>query len=420
MRAPVRVHAWLVGAALLALAVDGVSSAQQVSRSGPATELVATPSGEVVGPIDLVTAINRFPLTESARAARELVPGWALPKKIVVNVDRPERTAWLQAAMPAGVTVVGVENNLENQKHWADADAIVLVGGACGLEHGESDADMFKGAPKLKWIHSSSGGTDQCAAATEIKTGKILLTNSQKVKNDGLSENAFGFIFALARNAEVALGNAKAGAFGSVRPTRPAKSLQGATMLIVGLGGAGTEIARLAHEFGMTVIATRASSREGPPFVEYVGLAPELPDLIGRADIVVIAAPLTPDTRGLFNSEMFSKMKRGAMLVNFSRAEIVVPDHLAAALRDGRVGSAGMDWASEHPLPPDSPLWKSPNLMLTGSRETPRSTRSGGRQTSNPVAQRDEELRWVLVRENMRRYAAGEKLYSVFDPKRGY
>ncbi|MGE0359811.1 MAG: NAD(P)-dependent oxidoreductase [Vicinamibacterales bacterium] len=405
---------------LLPLAGPAASMAQQGLNAGPSSELVMTPTGEVVGPIDLVTAINRFPLVEGPRPARDMVPGWTVPAKIVVNVDRPERTPWLQAAMPPGVTVVGVANNLENQKHWPDADAIVLVSGACGLEHGESDADMFKRAPKLKWIHSSSGGTDQCASATEIRTGKILLTNSQKVKNDGLSESAFGFIFALARNAEVAWGNAQGGAFGTVRPTRPAKSLHGATMIVVGLGGAGTEIARLAHEFGMTVIATRASSREGPPFVEYVGLAPELPNLIGRADIVVIAAPLTPDTRGLFNAEMFSKMKRGGMLVNFSRAEIVVPDDLAAALRDGRVGSAGLDWASEHPLPPSSPLWKSPNLMLTGSRETPRSTRSGGRQTSNPIAQRDEELRWVLVRENMRRYAAGEKLYSVFDPKRGY
>jgi phosphoglycerate dehydrogenase-like enzyme len=388
--------------------------------AAPGSELVSTPSGEVVGPIDLVTAINRFPLTESARTAKEMVPGWQLPKKMIVNVDRPERTAWLQAAMPGGVTVIGVANNNENQKYWADADAIVLVNGSCGLEHGESETDMFKSAPKIKWIHSASGGTDQCATATEIKSGKVLLTNSQKVKSDGLSENAFGFIFALARNAEVAWGNAQAGAFGSVRPTRPAKSLEGATMLIVGLGGAGTEVARLAHEFGMTVIATRNSSREGPKFVEYVGLANELPDLIGRADIVVIAAPLTPDTKGLFNSAMFSKMKRGAMLVNFTRAEIVVPEDLAAALRDGRVGSAGMDWASETPLPPDSPLWKAPNLMLTGSRETPRNDRTGGRPAANPTVQRDEELRWVLVRENMRRYAAGEKMYSVFDPKRGY
>jgi phosphoglycerate dehydrogenase-like enzyme len=419
MKRPDRWRVVVLAVVVLTGLVPSGSWAQPPTKSG-ASELVATPSGEVVGPIDLVTAINRFPLTESARSAKDLVPGWSVPAKIVVNVDRPERTAWLQAAMPKGVTVVGVTNNLENQKHWSDADAIVLVSGACGLEHGESGADMFKAAPKLKWIHSSSGGTDQCATATEIATGKILLTNSQKVKNDGLSENAFGFIFALARNAEVAWGNAQAGAFGSVKPTRPAKSLQGATMLVVGLGGAGTEIARLAHEFGMTVIATRASSREGPPFVEYVGLANELPKLIGRADIVVIAAPLTPDTRGLFNDAMFSTMKRGAMLVNFSRAEIVVADDLAKALRDGRVGSAGMDWASEHPLPPDSPLWKAPNLMLTGSRETPRSTRSSGRSFPNPSVQRDEELRWVLVRENMRRYAAGERMYSVFDPKRGY
>ena len=131
-------------AALLSLALADTSWAQQAAKASPASELVMTPSGEVVGPIDLVTAINRFPLNESARAAKEMVPGWTAPAKIVVNVDRPDRTAWLQAAMPAGVKVIGVANNLENQKHWADADAIVLVSGACGLEHGESDADMFK------------------------------------------------------------------------------------------------------------------------------------------------------------------------------------------------------------------------------------------------------------------------------------
>ena len=167
----------------------------------------------------------------------------------------------------------------------------------------------------------------------------------------------------------------------------------------------------------MTVLATRASSREGPQFVEYVGLANELPNLIGRADIVVIAAPLTPDTKGLFNSAMFSKMKRGAMLVNFTRAEIVVPEDLGRGPAGWARRQRGHGLGVESPLPPDSPLWKAPNLMLTGSRETPRNNRTAGGTPANPTVQRDDELRWVLVRENMRRYATGEKMYSVFDPQ---
>ena len=248
----------------------------------------------------------------------------------------------------------------------------------------------------------------------EIKSGKILLTNSQKVKNDGLSENAFGFIFALGAERRGGLGNAQAGAFGAVRPTRPAKSLQGAhDARSVGLGGAGTEIGRLAHEFGMTVIATRASSHEGPPFVEYVGLANELPDLIGRADIVVIAAPLRHragcQRRDVLEDE--AQSDAGQLLAG--------GDRRARRLGGGAAGRAGRQrrhgLGIRKPLPADSPLWKSPNLMLTGSRETPRSNRPTGRAPANPIVQRDEELRWVLVRENMRRFAAGEKMYSVFD-----
>jgi phosphoglycerate dehydrogenase-like enzyme len=268
-----------------------------------------------------------------------------------------------------------------------------------------------------------------------LASGKILLTNSQKVKSDTLSETAFGFIFALARNLDTAVDNQRAHDFGAVRATRPVKALEGATMLVVGLGGAGTEIARLAHEFGMEVIATRATSHDGPPFVKYVGLSNELPNLIGSADVVVIAAPLTAETRNLFNAAMFAKMRKGAMLVDFTRAKIINADDLAVALKSGQVGSAGLSWASDEPLPKDHPLWSAPNLILTpwqGSGSAPgaminpgiakggQERTGGGPATGNAAAQRENELRWVLMRENMRRFAAGEKMYSVVDLKRGY
>jgi phosphoglycerate dehydrogenase-like enzyme len=351
------------------------------------------------------------------------VPNWTFPNKMVVIVDTPARTAWLQAAMPPGVTVVGVPDNESGMRILSDANAFILANGDCGAARGHGSAEMWKNAPKLEWIHSAAGGTDQCMVATSLANGNILLTNSQKVKSDGLMETAFGFIFALSRNIDNALDNQRRGSFDSVPGTRPAKQLEGATMLVVGLGGAGTEIARVGHEIGMSVIATRASSHDGPPYVDYVGLSHELPDLIGRADLVVIATPLTPDTRGLFNAAMFSRMKRGAMLVDFTRAEIVVPEDLAAALRDGRLGSAGLFWATNSPLPKDSPLWTAPNLILTSWGTENRysdSRRYSHAAAPNPKAQRADELRWILVRENMRRFGTGDKMYSVVDLKRGY
>lgn len=423
-----KLHAMAVGGVILAA---GLITSGALAQQAALVDKVMTPSGPVDGPLDVNAALQRFPLTESTKTAKELLAGWTTPKKLVVIVDRPERTEWLQQAMPTGVHVAGVPNDMAAAKELSDADAYVMATGDCTPSNWVNSTTM-------KWVHSSSGGSDHCLRAAPILgTGKILFTNSQKMKSDSLSENAFGFIFALARNMDIAVDNQRSGTLRSEHATRPPKTLEGATMLVVGLGGAGTEIARLAHEFGVNVIATRATSREGPPYVRYVGLPHELPDMIGDADIVVIAAPLTSDTRNLFDAAMFSKMRKGAMLVNFTRAEIVNAVDLAVALKNGTVGSAGLAWATSEPLPSSHPLWSAPNLILTpwqgtggsaGARinpgvaeksDTPAPVRSAA-AGDNSALQRDNELRWVLVRENMRRFASGEKMYSVFDVKRGY
>ena len=238
-----------------------------------------------------------------------------------------------------------------------------------------------------------------------------------------------GFMYTLARNLDIAVVNMQQKDFYAVRG-RPSMPIDGSTMLVVGLGGAGTEIARQAHEAGMRVIATRNSSHEGPDYVEYVGLADELPKLIGQADVVMIAAPLTPQTKNLINAEMMAKMKRGAMIINFTRAEIINSVDLAAALKSGQVGSVGMNWATTEPLPKDHPLRSAPNVILTpwGGAMSADNMQKKPEPAPSPVAapkmndkdRYEAELRWVLVRENMRRFAAGDKMYSVFDLERGY
>ncbi|MEJ0008844.1 MAG: NAD(P)-dependent oxidoreductase [Steroidobacteraceae bacterium] len=248
-----------------------------------------------------------------------------MPRKLVVKIDTPERTAWLQQAMPTGVKVIGVRNASEAAPDLADADALVRLGCV---------QDVIAAAPKVKWVDVDSGGTDSCLAIPAIAHGDIILTNAQKVKNTILAEMAMGYVFALARSIDVGLENQRHGNV-DVTGGRPAKQLRNSTMLVVGLGGAGTEIARIAHELGMKVIATRNSGRTGPAFVDYVGLADETAKLVGQADVVVVCAPLTAATRGLFNAAMFLRMKRDAMFVDWSRAEITVPDDLAAALNAG-------------------------------------------------------------------------------------
>ena len=285
--------------------------------------------------VDLPTALAEFQLPESSRPVKELISGWRSPQQLVVVVDKPERTAWLQEAMPKGVKVTGVGRDADLAALLAEADA--LIEASCNAPGGK--------APKLKWIHASSGGSDTCLTTPGIARGEILLTNSQKVKNTLLAEIGMGYVMALTRSIDVTLDNQRQRELGR-RGGRPAKRLEGATMLIVGLGGAGTEIARIAHAMGMKVIATDPVNRNPPDFVSRVALPDELPGLLGQADVVMVAAPLTPATRGLFNAAMFARMKRDSIFVNWARADIVVAEDLAAALKAGTIGSAALNWAT--------------------------------------------------------------------------
>jgi phosphoglycerate dehydrogenase-like enzyme len=183
-------------------------------------------------------------------------------------------------------------------------------------------------------------------------------------------------------------------------------TLEGKTLLVVGLGGIGSEVAKRARALGLQVDAVRATGRTGPEYVREVGLPADLLRLAGRADYVVNTAPLTPETRGLFDRKFFASMKRGAYFFNVGRGGSVDQEALVAALRDGQVGGAGLDVTDPEPLPPGSPLWTLPNVILTPHV----STRSDLGDTA----------RFEIVRENLRRYVAGEKMLSVVDLGRGY
>jgi phosphoglycerate dehydrogenase-like enzyme len=384
----------------LAVATGFLTARVMVCAASAAAAQPAAPQ------LDVATVVKEYQLVESSKPARELVPGWTPPKKLLVLVDKPDRTAWLQQAMPKGVEVIGVRSEAEAAPYLVDADATVML---------PCRPTLAAKAPKMKWLHMGSGGSDQCLAIPGVAQGRILMTNGQKVKNTVLAEMAMGYVLALARSIDVGVQNQQLKEL-SAAHGRPAKQLEGATMLVVGLGGAGTEIARIAHSLGMNVIATRNSSHDGPDFVSYVGLADETPKLVSQADVVVICAPLTPATRGLFNTAMFSRMKKDAMLINWTRAEITVPDDLAAALKAGTIGSAALNWATAEPLPKDHPLWTAPNLILAPWAGT------GGGAEANKANQSETtvEMRWVAIRENMRRFATGDKMYSVFDLERGY
>jgi phosphoglycerate dehydrogenase-like enzyme len=334
------------------------------------------------------TAVREGPVP-----AREL-DGWR-PDPTILLRDSAGQAEALAREFPAA-NIITVKNSAELAAQASAADVIV---GFC-------DAESIGAAPRLVWVQIFSAGAERCLAVEELRSGKVLLTNMQKMSSPAIGEHAIAMALSLARGL-VRYGKAMPDGEWRRDMTRGPDmfSVSGKTMLIVGLGGIGTAAARRADALGMRVIATRNSSREGPEFVDYVGLSDELPELLGEADIIVNALPLTSSTAGLFDQALFAQAKAGAYFINVGRGGTVVTDALAEALNSGRLAGAGLDVTDPEPLPSDHPLWRMSNVIIT-----PHVSWAGA----------DRRLHNMLLRENIRRYLAGDALLNVVDPERGY
>lgn len=339
--------------------------------------------------------IAELGLKESARPVSEL-PGWRAPSRIIVSTGDSERLAWLQTGVP-GVQLVAARNTEEAAREARDADAVIGFCSAAVLEAGN----------RIRWIQLLSAGVERCVALPALAERGIVLTNMQKIAGPVMSEHVLAFMFGLARGLATYVPLQARGEWADEAvPENRMWSLEGKTLLVAGLGGIGSEVARRAHALGMNVIATRNTPREKPPFVSEQGLSADLPNFVSRADVIVNALPLTPETRGVFDRKIFDAAKRGALFINVGRGGTVVTADLIAALEEGRIGGAGLDVTDPEPLPADHPLWRVPNVLIT----------------PHVAAATDlgEEPRWLIARENLRRYTAGGKLLSEVDVKRGY
>ena len=338
--------------------------------------------------------IERLGLREAPVALRD-DDAWRPPTKIVVRADA-ERIAWLQPAAP-GVELVPVSTAEEAAAAVPDAQAAI---GFCSEE-------ILAAGPKLRWLQLPYAGAERCVSLPALRERDILVTNAQRVYGPEIAEHVLAMILALTRGLDRYIPAQATGVWNrGLVPEERLWELEGKTLLVVGLGGIGTEVARLGHAMGMEVIATRNSSREGPSFVSYVGLAGELPALTPKADVIVNAAPLTPATIGLFDRAFFAAMRPGAYFINVGRGQSVVTDDLVAALDEGHLGGAGLDVTDPEPLPEDHPLWRMPGVIITPHVAAGSDLRS--------------ERLWIVLRENLRRYASGGKMLSVVDVERGY
>jgi phosphoglycerate dehydrogenase-like enzyme len=253
---------------------------------------------------------------------------------------------------------------------------------------------------RIQWVHATSAGVD-ALMFPQLVNSDIVVTNARGIFDRGIAEYVLGAIFMFAKDT---LGNLRYQREHQWRHRETALA-RNAQVLIVGAGSIGREVGSLLQAVDMDVIATARHERDDECF-RHVYPQHKLAELLPEADYVVITAPLTEQTRELFDQEMLEHMQPSARLINVGRGPIVQTDDLVAALRDGIIAGAALDVFEEEPLPEDHPLWDLDNVMISAHM-------AGdfiGWRRALGIQFVDNFLRWL----------SGEGLYNRVDKQNGY
>ena len=218
-------------------------------------------------------------------------------------------------------------------------------------------------APRLKWMHVFNVGVDHPIFDEMLGRG-VRLTTSAGSTAVPIAQTAIMGLLALARGFPRWLVAQRDRRWDPERGVPPA-DLNGQTAVIVGLGRIGTEIARLARALGLKVVGIRRSPRATADPVDELHPPAALAGLLPRCDWLILACPLTPETRGLIGADALARLPRGARLINVARGEVVDEPALIEALGGGRLAGAYLDVFGTEPLPPESALWNLPNVLVT-------------------------------------------------------
>ena len=280
-------------------------------------------------------------------------------------------------------------------------DAVALIGG------GALSADELAAAPELRWIQATSAGVEEFVGPA-LHERAIALTNFSGVGAPPIADHVVAMLLAFARGLKPLLARQNEHAWPIGEDTAPATfEPAGQTLGVVGLGDIGEAVAVRAHGLGMRVLGLqRHPSAHPPPGVERVLTSEQLPDLLAASDHVVLCLPLTDATEHVIGREELRLMRRSAYLYNVGRGGLVDQEALVGALRAGVIAGAGLDVVEPEPLPPDSPLWDLPNVIITAhtAGNSPRNWERG----------------IELLAENVRRFLSGRPLRNEVDTRAGY
>ncbi len=258
------------------------------------------------------------------------------------------------------------------------------------------EAVFSKAGPR--WIANGGVGTDHFGL---WDPRAVTVTNAAGVASDMMAEYILGGFLHFTLDVPGLQADKTTRNWRARRVT----PLKGKTLLIIGLGQTGQALALRAKAFGMTVLGTRARPQAVPHVDEVAGPA-DLPRLLPRADAVAICTPLTAATRSMIGVAEIARMKPGVLFADVSRGGVVDQTALGAALARGHVAGAALDVFEVEPLPPDSPLWEAPNLIISPH--------------CSSVYEGWEMASFDLFLANLRRWIDGKPLENVVDPDRGY
>ncbi|MEO8888885.1 MAG: D-2-hydroxyacid dehydrogenase [Jatrophihabitantaceae bacterium] len=289
----------------------------------------------------------------------------------------------------------------EQQGRWRAmlAEAEVLFGIPDDSPQGLADA--VRTGDRLRWVQATAGGAGEqvrAAGLTAAEQERVLITRAGGVHAGPLAEFAILGLLAFTKGLPRLLADQHAKRWDHY----PVAELAGATVLVVGLGSVGAQVARLAKAFGMRVIAVNRSGHTESPDVDEVRTSRFLGDLLPVAHGVVLTLPLTDETRGMIDAAAIARMHSGAVLVDIGRGGVIDEPALVRALQQGRLAGAALDVFATEPLPSDSPLWDRPNVLV--------SPHTAG------LSVRENELIIDLFSENLRRYLTGHELLDRVHP----
>jgi phosphoglycerate dehydrogenase-like enzyme len=265
---------------------------------------------------------------------------------------------------------------------------------------------LLRRAARLCWLQAPQAAPPAGYYYPELIAHPVQITNFREIYSDHIGAHVMAFVLAFARGLQHYIPQQTKREWKRLPQNTGVVHLPEATALVVGVGGIGSEVARLAAAFGMRVIGVDERRREAPPGVAELHRGDELDALLPAADFVILTVPHTPETEGLMNRTRFQEMKKTAFFINIGRGMTTRLDDLAAAIEAGEIAGAGLDVFEQEPLPADHKLWTLPGVLIT-----PHTAGHG------PYL---DERRYEIILDNCHRFLAGQPLRNLVDKARWF